>query len=274
MLVLIIAILAIAIIQLPDSNLHVIACDVGLGDAILIVQGKIQILTDGGPDNRVLECLGRYLPFWDKNIELVISTHPDADHLTGLPGVIKKYNVDKILINPTDPGTQVYQALENAVGSQGVGVINPVVGMQLRLGLIQLEIVSSSDRPKTGESTLKTENTNENSIVYLLNYGQFKGLFTGDMTPMVSDRLALKLPTQQVDYIKIPHHGSSNGITENLLEALMPKIGVISVGKNIWNFPRPEILEMLGRYGVKTLRTDEVGDIQVITDGKSVWIKK
>jgi len=92
----------IAIFQLPDGNLHIIACNVGQGDAILITYQNIQILTDGGPDTRVLSYLGKYMPFWDRNIELVISTHPDADHSTGLTDVIKNYNIDKILINPID----------------------------------------------------------------------------------------------------------------------------------------------------------------------------
>ena len=86
--------LTIALFQLPDGNLHVIACDVGQGDAILVIYKDVQILTDGGPDQKVLNCLGKYLPFYDKEIELIISSHPDADHLTGLVDVINKYKVD------------------------------------------------------------------------------------------------------------------------------------------------------------------------------------
>jgi competence protein ComEC len=78
---------------------------------------------------------------------------------------------------------------------------------------------------------------------------------------------------KSVDYIKIPHHGSVNGLTENLLKELVPKIGIISVGKNIWGFPRQEILDLLAKYKVKILRTDQMGDVEVITDGKSFWIR-
>jgi competence protein ComEC len=95
----------------------------------------------------------------------------------------------------------------------------------------------------------------------------------GDAPPEVLDGLAAKQAVGPVNYIKIPHHGSVNGLTENLLKTLVPKIAVISVGKNMWDFPRPEILDMLGRYGVKTLRTDEMGDIEIITDGTRYWIK-
>ncbi len=135
----------IAISQLPDGNLHIITCDVGQGDAILITYKNIQILTDGGPDSSVLNCLGRHIPFWDRDIELIVSTHSDSDHSTGLVDVIKRYNVDKILINPIDPGTDIYRLLESTVGGRGVGVINPEEGMVLGLDLIHLDIVSPSD---------------------------------------------------------------------------------------------------------------------------------
>jgi len=154
-LLLMLAGIIIAILQLPDKNLHIIACDVGQGDAILIIYKNVQILTDGGPDNKVLSCLGKYLPFYDREIELVVSTHPDADHSTGLIEVVKKYKVDKILVNPVDPGTEIYRVLEKMVGSRGVGVIAPESGMQLGLGLIHLDILSEFD-PQNGNTNTLT----------------------------------------------------------------------------------------------------------------------
>ncbi len=272
-LLLILSGLVIAIFQLPDGNLHIIACDVGQGDAILVIYKNIQILTDGGPDNKVIGCLGRHLPFWDRTIELVISTHPDADHSTGLIDVIKKYNAPQILINPIDPGTQVYKALEKEVGGKGVHVINPTKGMTLGVDMIQLDILSPSENLKSQNSNLKTGQTNLFSIVYLLNYGHFRAFMPGDAPPAVLDELATGWSMGTVNYIKIPHHGSANGLTENLLKALMPKVAVISVSaKNIWGFPAPEIIEMLNKYGVKTLRTDQIGDVIVSTDGDRYWV--
>lgn len=273
----------IAIFQIPDSNLHVIACNVGQGDAILITYGKTQILTDGGPDKSVLSCLGKHVPFWDREIELIISSHPDADHATGLTAVAKNYEVDGILINPIDPGTSVYEVLKKEVGSRGIPVINPVDGMKLGVGLIYLDIFNPSEElysrlivKNTGDKMAKYQIlgvTNLYSIVYKLSFKNFTGLFLGDIPPEVSDNLAAGQPVGPVNYIKIPHHGSVNGLTENLLKVVIPKIAVISVGKNSWSFPRPEILNMLGKYGVKILRTDQGGDIEVITDGTEYWIK-
>jgi len=161
------------------------------------------------------------MPFWDRTIELVISTHPDSDHSTGLISVLKYYKVGRILINPIDSGTQTIKALEKEVGGKGVAVTNPEQGMVMKVGLIYLDIVSKFDP--------QDSNTNDNSIVYILLFGRFSGLFTGDMSPKVSDSLTSTVGP--VNYIKIPHHGSANGLTENLLKALELKVAVISVGK-------------------------------------------
>jgi competence protein ComEC len=275
----------IAISQLPDGNLHIIACDVGQGDAILVTYKNIQILTDGGPDSSVLNCLGRHIPFWDRDIELVISSHPDSDHSTGLVDVIKRYNVDKILINPVDPGTDIYRLLENVVGGRGVGVVNPKEGMVLGLDLIHLDIVSPNEE-MFSKLTVKNEgdklakysigkDTNSYSIVYKLSFKKFTGLFPGDISKEMSDELSVERVVEGVNYIKIPHHGSVNGLTANLLKAVMPKVAVISVGaKNQWGFPSLEILKMLSDYNVTVLRTDKMGDVEVITDGDKIWWKK
>ena len=273
----------LAIVQSPDKNLHIIACNVGQGDAILVTYGGTQILTDGGPDKSVLTCLGRYMPFWDREIELVISTHPDSDHSTGLIDVLQNYDVGEMVINPIDPGTQIYKALEKEVGGRGIPIINPSTGMELGIGLIHLDILSPNEAllgklaVKDGESRLAKysvlNETNLYSVVYRLRFKNFSGLFPGDVPPQISDKLAANWSVGTVDYIKVPHHGSINGLTENLLKAAMPKIAVISLGKNPWGFPRPEILAMLSKYNVKVLRTDQMGDIEVITDGEKYWLR-
>ena len=282
-LLLMLATAVVALTQLPDGNLHVIACDVGLGDAILITYGKTQILTDGGPDKSVLSCLGKYMPFWDRDVELIISTHPDKDHSSGLIEVVKNYRVGGILINPIDPGTSVYEVLKKEVGGRGIPVISPVAGMSLGVGLIYLDILNPSkelyakliinDLNDNMAKYLISRDTNLYSIVYILSFKNFSGFFPGDIPKELSDELSKVVTEGGVNYIKIPHHGSVNGLTENLLKSLVPKVAVISVGKNMWNFPRPEIIDMLARYNVKVLRTDQAGDIRVTTDGTKYWIE-
>ena len=282
-LLLILATAIIALTQLPDGNLHVIACNVGQGDAILITYGNNQILTDGGPDKSVLNCLGKYMPFWDREVELIISTHPDADHSTGLVEVVKNYKVGEVLINPVDPGTSVYEVLKKEVGGRGIPVVNPVEGMRLGVDLIYLDILNPPGELYNGLTIQNADDkmakyqisreTNLYSIVYILSFKNFSGFFPGDAPKELSDRLSAPEGMVGVNYIKIPHHGSVNGLTENLLKALLPKVAVISVGKNIWGFPRPEIIDMLAKYNVKVLRTDQMGDIELVTDGTSYWMK-
>lgn len=278
-LFLILAVLAIAIYQLPDKNLHLIACNVGQGDATLLVYKNIQVLVDGGPDKKVLDCLGKYLPFWDRQIELVILTHPDKDHFEGLTDVFQKYRVGSYMYNPITVSKPEYKVLENVVGRGYQTNILPHAGQTLRLGMIQLDIVNPLEQPSTGIGGQKIElevsdaASNSFSIVSLISFGKFKAILTGDMTPEISDRLAAENAVGPVNYIKIPHHGSKNGLTFNLLKALVPKLAVISVGKNLYGHPAGEILKMLTAEGIKYLRTDQVGDIEVTTDGNSFRIK-
>ena len=261
----------ISIFSLPDKNLHVIACDVGQGDAILLVNGANQILIDGGPDNSVLNCLGRHMPFWDRKIEMVVLTHPQSDHFTGLIEVFRRYQVDVYLANATDNlGNEGYQVLKKEVGSRGVKAVGPYAGQQMRLGLIYLDILN----PTGG---FESKNLNDWSVVAELRFGSFRAFFTGDIEGSMDVKLLEQLAlseVERVDYLKVNHHGSKNGLTNELLEVLRPKVAVISAGKNNhYGHPHQEILEMLKDANAKILRTDQLGDVEIISDGKSYWVK-
>ncbi|MGA2911001.1 MAG: hypothetical protein ABSE04_04375 [Candidatus Microgenomates bacterium] len=187
------------------------------------------------------------------------------------------------MVNPIDPGTQVYRVLEKEIGDRGIPIVTPMEGMELGIGLIYLDIYNLT-RVEFNRLTIQNEgsdiskyaissDTNLYSVVYKLSFKNFRRLFPRDMPPVVSDELASNWSTGPVDYIKIPHHGSTNGITDNLLKVLMPEIAVISVGKNSWGFPKLEILDMLAGVGAKILRTDLLGDVEVVTDGNTYWVK-
>lgn len=279
-LLLALSLVTIFVFQIPDSNLHLIACDVGQGDATLIIHKNYQVLIDGGPDTKVLDCLGRYVPVWDRKIELLILTHPDKDHFQGLIDVVRRYNIDTYLLNPITIGKQEYKVLEKEVGSRHVRELYPHTGQVLRVGMIQLDTfapidleiseVIASDRGKE----VSEGETNRLSIVSLVSFGKFRALLTGDMVNTTSDDLAAGGTIGTVNYIKIPHHGSKNGATINLLKAIKPKVAVISVGKNnIYGHPAEEITKMLDELKIKTMRTDLNGDIEMVTDGDRYWIR-
>ncbi len=98
-LILVLSVVWLAVITFPDNNLHIIACDVGQGDAMLLTYKNFQVLIDGGPNSKVLPCLSGHMPFWDRQIEVVILTHPEADHFIGLIDVFKNYKIKYFLAN-------------------------------------------------------------------------------------------------------------------------------------------------------------------------------
>jgi competence protein ComEC len=268
-LALILGLSILGISSFPDAKLHLVACDVGQGDAILASYKNIQILVDGGPDEDVLECLAKYLPFWDREIELVVLTHPQLDHYGGLTEVFQRYQVDTFLTNEAESGSLSYQALRKAVGGSGVRVIHPKDNQVIRIGLLYLDILHPSEFSDGGNWS----DINELSIVANLRFGEFEALLTGDIPPSEIDKLLAAGKITDVEYIKVPHHGSRNGLTHALIEASSPEIAVISVGaKNSYGHPHAEILRMLNERGIRTLRTDEEGDIEVVSDGNRFWL--
>lgn len=267
-LVLVTTAIWLAVLTFPDKNLHLIACDVGQGDAILITQGSNQVLIDGGPDKKVLDCLGKYLPFWDREIELVVLSHPHEDHYRGLMDVIKKYNVASWLEGGVPSGSQEHQVLEDLVGGSKTSVLKRTETTNLRVGLIYLDILNQVEDDKLNK---KEEKGNEESLVLSLRSQNFEAIFTGDTPKEELLDLIEKNQIKTVNYIKISHHGSKSGTSKEVLDLLEPKIAVISVGKNFYGHPNQEVLELLKERKIKVLRTDEEGDIQIISDGEKVW---
>src|SRR5258706_9424918 len=294
-LVFLAAFLWLAVFQLPDANLHIIACDVGQGDAILAVYKNIQILTDGGiPNGRVIDCLSRHMPFWDREIEAVVNTHPQLDHYGGLIEVFKKYKVDYFIGNGLDASASEYQVLKKEVGGRGASVINPVTGTIIRSGLMSYDIFWPSFAFLASEGIPYPENKlstfvskrdpNDFSVQAILSLGKFDSLLTGDIGENMSDQVIKEFTlstSRRVEYIKVPHHGSKYGLTPDYIKAIVAKEGlapimaVISAGKNNrYGHPTRLILDLLKTYGIKTFRTDLDGETEVVTDGKRYWITK
>lgn len=259
--------LSLTLFSSLDNSLTIVACDVGQGDAILVTYNKIQILTDGGPGSNVLACLSKYIPFWDREIELVVLTHPQLDHYGGLIEVLKRFKVNTFLTSDFQASTQGLEALKNALGGSGARVVTPDTDTKIRLGMIYLDIL----HPAKGTSSVSV---NDRSIVTILTFKNFEAILTGDIGKKGIEEMIAEGVLRDVDYIKIPHHGSRNGLTPDLLEATTPEVAVISMGKdNSYGHPHEDILKMLREFGVNYFRTDEEGDIVVTSDGASWRLK-
>ncbi len=273
-----------AVFAYPEKKLHLIACDVGQGDAILAVYGTTQILIDGGATNKVIDCLGTRMPFWDRKIEVVLLTHPQLDHFGGLSEVFKRYQVERFVATSLDSSSQAYQVLISMVGGSGIQVVNPTTGMVIRSGLLYLDIVWPTNDFQTAAGSISGGNIlgafttkkdpNDFSVVANLRLGEFDALLTGDIGPKIISEIIQTGKVREVEYIKIPHHGSKNGLTKELLEIASPEVAVISVGKNSFGHPHKETLNLLKEYDIRIKRTDQDGDIEVTSDGKSWWITK
>lgn len=256
----------LAVVSFPEDKLKIVACDVGQGDALLISLKTTQVLIDGGPGSRVLGCLGRHMPFWDRTIEVVVLTHPQDDHYAGLIEVFENYKVDYFLGNEIASGNQGYRVLESLVGGKGVRVLRPHEDLTLRYSLMFLDVVY----PFRYVTEKADSNVNNLSIVVALQYGSFDALFTGDIEEDIIGTIIAGGKLGDIDYLKVPHHGSRNGLSEQLLEITLPEVAAISSGKNNrYGHPHKEVLELLEKYGVTVLRTDVMGDVVVVTDGKT-----
>ncbi len=243
-----------------SQKLQVAFLDVGQGDAILISEGEKQILIDGGPSGqKLMEKLGEYVPFWDRKIDVVIATHPDADHITGLVDVLKNYSVDEVIESGAKSESQVFGALEKTIEEKKVEKQLARRGMRIKLSDdASLEIFSPVDAIISG---LKGD-TNSASIVAKLTYGENSFLFTGDL-PLEAENqlLSANLPLS-ANVLKISHHGSKSATSTQWLDLVHPKDAVISVGKgNRYGHPTVEVLNRLQNDKINILRTDELGDV-------------
>ncbi|MCH7828339.1 MBL fold metallo-hydrolase [Patescibacteria group bacterium] len=243
-----------------SPSLELAFFDVGQGDAIFFEtpQGH-QVLIDGGPDAKVLLRLGEVMPFWDKTIDLVVLTHPDADHVAGLVNVLLSYEVKNVLWTGKRKDTKVFKAFEKALKKEGTQEILAKAGQ--RIVFEGSEAVLEILYPEQGIDIQK-EKSNETSIIARLVYGEHEVLLLGDTTKKIEKRVVKAESELVADILKIAHHGSKTSTARELLGAVGPSTAIISVGKdNRFGHPHPEVLANLAEYGIKVRRTDQEGTI-------------
>ena len=254
-----------------QDNLQVSFFDVGQGDAIFIdTPQHHQILIDGGPNSRILQKLARVMPFWDRTIDLVILTHPEKDHLEGLLYVLKHYRVKNILWTGVKKDTALYKRWLRAIKREKARIFVARASLEIKAGYTSIDILY----PFHSIAGKPFRDSNDTSIVSRLVFAQTSFLFMGDATKKTEyELLSLEngLPLKS-NILKVGHHGSKTSSSEIFLKKVMPSLAVISVGKkNPYGHPSPEVLQRLNNFGIKILRTDESGDISVISNGR--WLK-
>jgi len=260
-----------------DKKLHIVICDVGQGDGIFIRTPRgIDIVMDGGPDNKIIDCIGKHMPFWDKTIEIVILSHPHADHLTGLIALSKHYAIETFVTENLKNNTVGYQALLQSLASRKIRINYVYAGDKFKIkDGVSFEIVGPSREflQETSPSGEIGDTGELASLESILTYGEFSMLLTGD-SQVLELQGALKFINSSISALQVPHHGSKFGLNQEILNTLNPKLAVISVGKdNKYGHPNPFTLDLLRNLEIKTLRTDQVGDIEIISDGNGFSTK-
>src|SRR3989338_3796785 len=262
-----------------NSQTRIVFCDVGQGDGTYIrIKNRIDILVDAGPDRKILECLGKYMPFYDRTIEIAIISHQQKDHFGGFLYILDRYDIKKLWTSQIYNSSLSMDQLLDKIDTKNVTIEFPKTRRRVKIFDAVIEFFWPSDGFITKNSFVDSEtpalfrqtgmDLNNFSLIFFLEVDGVRILFTGDATPLVLSKLLnlsdgrqdkSKIKTQ---ILKIPHHGSKNGLTVEFLKLADPTYGVISVGKNnSHGHPSLEILDMLEAQQVKIRRTDIEGDV-------------
>lgn len=280
---LLIGFVVMVVSQMPSDKARMVVCDVGQGDAILIIKGSIQVLIDGGPGReKILACLEQNIPFYDREIELIVLTNTDFDHMNGLIGVVERYKVIQFV---TSDGVHESDALNRFGKEMNRQTIVPLAveqGDKIRIGDqngLEFNVIwppdtneeyvavigSEMDKSKREQilgASAKRGNLNERSVVMTLLEDNKLVLLTGDIGDQTEKELIIQGILQDVDILKVGHHGSKYASTTEFLEMIRPELVVISVGsKNTYGHPTPVTLDRLSKVGAVVRRTDMEGSI-------------
>src|SRR3989344_1080486 len=248
-----------------DGNLRLYYLNVGQGDGQLIkLPGGAKFLIDGGPNSGVINQLAGDLSNFDRYIDLVIVTHTDADHLSRLLDVVRRYKVGAVIWNGREGETDVWRSFVKAVNDKKIPVIVLGEGDKISYGESKLDILAPAPEFLSGAS-------NEAAIITMLTSKNIKALFTSDATPAVEARLEQKYDIK-ADILKVAHHGSRFSSTADFLNAVKPKVSVIQVGKNNYGHPTAEVLARLKDIGSSLYRNDINGAVEILVDGKSAKV--
>lgn len=239
--------------------------DIGQGDSILVQTPTQQtILIDGGPDRSILGKLGRALPFYVRSLDMIVLTHPHADHINGLNEVLRRYDVQYIVYTDVAYDAPEYDEWQRLVAESNSTVVIAEAGQQFSFGDVTLDVLY----PVADISGETFDDVNDSSVVTRLEYQDTSFLFTGDASVSVEEELLADTAiTLDSDYLKVGHHGSRYSSSVDFLAAVSPDYAIIQSGVgNSFGHPHEITLRKLKAVGSHVLRTDEMGDIVIDCD--------
>ena len=250
------------------GGLLVTALDVGHGDAILIrtPHGDDILIDAGPPSGHVVERLAAHLPPSDREIELVVVSHTDSDHIGGLVDIAAHYRIGRVLDSGMTSTNPSYATWLDTLRDEHVDRVLARAGVTVDIDGVK----GSVWWPET-DADLAKASTNDTSVVLEIDYGITSFLFTGDASAAVETRLLQNHIVHKVDVLKVAHHGSAYSSSVAFLDVVMPHYAIVSVGKgDSYGHPHAVILDRLKMRGATVLRTDEVGDVMLESNGTRV----
>lgn len=242
--------------------------DVGQGDALFIESPTgTQVLVDAGPPRKVMRKLSQVMPFFDKKLDALIITNPDADHISGFLDVLKVYKVGQVFEPGTFNESKTYQNLKNEIKKKDIPSTFARRGMKLDLGGGAVLDILFPDRD------VSTWTTNDGSVVGRLSYGKVSIMLTGDATAETERIILAENPKSELksQVLKVAHHGSHTSTTPAFTEAVAPLYAFVSNGKNNkYGHPHEDTLSTLSSFGSEIFRTDLLGSIIMKSDGENI----
>jgi len=249
----------------PDTGeLKVHFIDVGQGDAILIDFGETEILIDGGDKSPgVAAYLNNYV---DGALEVMVATHPHADHIGGLIAVLDRFQVEEIWLNGDTSTSKTYNDFMSRVNAEGASIQEALRGQSIEAGVLSFLILHPV-KPLVGD-------TNNNSVVLKLSYGNIDFLFTGDAEEEAEAGILQSGLTVQADILKVGHHGSRSSSSTQFLDAVEPELAIYMAGEgNRYGHPHEETIIALTEVGAEIYGTDIHGTIVLTTDGQTYTLQ-
>lgn len=247
----------------PDGNLQLHFLDVGQGDASLIICDGHAMLIDGGDSSSSRKIYTYLSDLGINHLEYIVSTHPHDDHTAGLSGALNYAKADVALSPVAEADGSGFQNFLKYLHTQGTTITIPRPGDSFTLGSCEFRILAPSQI---------TNDWNNNSIVFLLSYGDFRVLYTGDAEFSEEQEILNNYKSIHANLLKVGHHGGADASGQDFLAAVSPRVAIISCGAdNEYGHPSRQTLLRLESVSASVLRTDLLGDIVITVQPNGIY---
>jgi len=255
----------------PRRETEMYFLDVGQGDAELaIFPHNVKVLTDAGPDQKILRALEGVLNETDRYIDIAIITHPQLDHYNGFNYLIDRYTIGAFIFNgrSAPPDSKEWSTLLEKIRTKNIPLITIRSGDKIKYGDINIDFLSPDPL------YIQSEELNDTSIVELIKTPQFKILLTGDIGMNIERFLVENRESLRANVLKIPHHGSKYSSSDEFLRAITPNVAIIEVGnRNRYGHPTKEaLLRIASSTHAQIFRTDYDGTVKVLEENNKLKV--